>query len=81
MSTVVQFWEADGPRGEALIREYKVKVMQAISDAAMARPERCVLVLLQDTRGKRVDELWRKPGYVSGTGHGPGLLNRMKSFI
>lgn len=82
MSNVVQFWEADG-KGEALIREYRVKVLQAIADAALARPSRCVLVTLSDTGRPRTDviELWRKPGYHSSTGDGPGLLNMWKPYI
>lgn len=77
MATIVQMWEADGPNGEALIREYRRKVMDALADAANARPARCVLVTYYDTREpEKYVELWRKPGYRSGTGEGPGLLQQ-----
>lgn len=82
MSTVLQFWEPDGPNGEALIKEYRVHVMQAMIDAAMIRPSRCCLVTLHDTRGNRDVELWIKPGYRSGTCTGQrGTLNVLKDHI
>ena len=81
MSTLIQYWQADGPGGETLIREYPAKIMDILQQAIYARPERCVLVMLHDTRGKRDVELWRRPGYSSATGSGPGLLQVWKKDI
>lgn len=82
MSTLIQFWRADGPNGEALITERRTKVLSAVIEAATARPSDCVLVTLADTRPESpFVDLWRRPGYISATGKGPGLLNNLKSHI
>jgi hypothetical protein len=76
MSLVIQFWQADGPNGESLIKEYRGKQMTLLADAIYTRPAHCVLVTMQTTDSERHDtvELYRKPGYSSGTGTGDGLL-------
>ena len=83
MATVVEFWEADGD-GESLIECRRSKVLDAVSLAATARPERCVLVTLIDTRpGIAEIQLWIKPGYSSSciTPGQTGLLNAWKDHI
>lgn len=83
MSTMVEFWEADG-QGEALIRSQRCKVMDALAQAATARPTRCVLVTLKDTRPNLPEVwLWVKPGYRSSTipPASVGLLNQWKPNI
>lgn len=81
MAISIQFWASDGPKGEKLIFERQCKVFDALASAATGRPACCVLVLMHDTRGKRTVEIWRKPGYESETGSGPGVLNVWKKHI
>jgi hypothetical protein len=84
MSTIVEFWCADSNDGEALIRDQRCKVMDALAQAATARPQSCVLVTFRDTRPSIPEvRLWIKPGYSSSTiGAGEyGVLNIWKPHI
>lgn len=82
MSLIVEFWQADGPKGESLMFQHTGKLLKLMGLASVCRPATCVLVLLRDTRPERpVIELWRKPDYVSETGEGPGLLQTWAKYL
>lgn len=68
MAMKLEFWEADGPNGEAQQAEVRVSAATMIQTFEQYKNSRTVMVTLAHTSRQRGEwVVWVKRGYTSGT--------------
>lgn len=75
MALELEFWNADGPNGEALDFAMRVSAWQILGAVERyRRPDHVMISLHHTSRHKGEWVIWVRPGYDSGTHPTPGPL-------